>query len=171
MNRQELVSRILSKERAPEVAVAFFLLDSLTSAQMVAVAERLLVAGYDSPSLRILAGETQPLASECMLLFRRAMSELNIQMPDRLGAVRTVIKAIAQMILDGNLPPQEGAATIVSWVLEFGEADKELGRIMASFDLLDIAMEEAGTGPCQRASRAEVERLIREEARKLVEDC
>ena len=69
-----------------------------------------LVGGWDSPSLRILAGlEKPPNEFEVDHFVARLAHELGIALPDRKGLTDQYALAIARDIVDGVTPPYDGA--------------------------------------------------------------
>jgi len=81
------------------------------------VAERALMDGYDSPSLRILAGLTKSeVTEEAIPYFKKALSELGVSLPLKRDAVLLLANQVAKQILQGNIKPYEGAKKI--WKLE-----------------------------------------------------
>ena len=81
----------------------------LLSEDYVDWAGEMLVAGYDSYSLCILAGLDRRASSfETENYFARALKELNLSLPDPDAAVRVYGCEIAQQILDGKITAQDG---------------------------------------------------------------
>jgi hypothetical protein len=76
-------------------------------------AGEMLVQGYDSYSLRILAGVGR-LAStfEAEDYFLRSIKELGLSIPDSETAVRSYACEIAQQIIEGHLTGQEGVRAL-----------------------------------------------------------
>ena len=78
-------------------------------------AGEMLVQGYDSPSLRILAGLDKFVSSfEAEDYSCRSIQELNLNLPDHETAIRAYACAIAQQIVDGTIPAQDG----VRWLFQ-----------------------------------------------------
>jgi len=95
-----------------EEAAAFWVLGLLPSDECPNVATEALVRGIDSPSLRLLAGELRPIASEVDPLFERSLVENGIAVPDRQTARAAVARYYAREMLAGSLSPWEGAERI-----------------------------------------------------------
>lgn len=77
-----------------------------------------LEIGYDSPSLRILAGLFSPTwLSEAKPYFDRAIAELGITIPDDEGLLREYLKVVAQKIVEEEISPGIGTGLIYSRVL------------------------------------------------------
>lgn len=91
---------------------------TLTGDDLTAWAVYALETGYDSPSLRILAGLASPTwLSEAKPYFDRAIAELGIAIPDDEGLLRGYLKVVAQKIVEEEIPPGIGADLIHSRVL------------------------------------------------------
>lgn len=165
MAETDIKERLARRVSNPTVAAAMLVLDLLDSDHIVPVAERLLDSGYDSPSLRILAGEAAPIASVWLPLFRKAMAELDIPMPTRLQAARVVAREIAKMIIEKELAPQEGADAMWDTLFLIEEFSPEI----TIFSELAWALDTSpGPKPFPELSRAEIERRIVDEARRFV---
>ena len=73
----------------------------------------MLVEGYDTPILRILAGLSFPFASfEIDVYFSKTLVELGITIPDRETCLRTYALDVARGIVNGDITPEEGCHTI-----------------------------------------------------------
>ena len=76
-------------------------------------AGEMLVQGYDSHSLRILAGLDGFISTfEAEDYFLRSIKELNLTVPDSDMAIRAFACAIAQRVIDGNITGQEGVRAL-----------------------------------------------------------
>lgn len=73
------------------------------------VASKALVAGADSPALRVLAGLTHNEIAEVSTIWRKAISELGLPVLGRQEAARIHATAISKQIINGDLSPEEGA--------------------------------------------------------------
>ena len=93
-------------------AAAFWQLELLPSEDLPPIAANALEKGLDSPSLRILAGEMEKVASIVGPLFLAALRELGIPLPDPASAQMTAARFYARKIVDGSLSPYEGAYCI-----------------------------------------------------------
>lgn len=74
-----------------------------------------LLAGVDSPSLRLLAGLGRAEEPEAPELFDAAMSELSIAQalpPDATSRRWALVEWWAQLVVDGELAPHEGGHLI-----------------------------------------------------------
>jgi hypothetical protein len=101
----------MSRE-ALTVARARMTLGRLRSAEVPALAAEMLAAGVDSPSLRVLAGITQPVMSDVGPVFERAMRELGLAPLEKQQALRVLTCHYAEMIVSGAIEPYEGAVLI-----------------------------------------------------------
>jgi hypothetical protein len=98
-------------------------------------AVRALADGYDTQSMRVLAGldlDGIPSALEAVEKFRAAIHELGVPTASDIEHVHAYVSEVAQQIVDGELDPQEGAARITVEVL--APFDYPSG-LMAWFDL------------------------------------
>jgi hypothetical protein len=93
-------------------AAKFWTFYPLPSEQLPEIAFDALAEGYDSPSLRALAGVTNPIMSEVEPLFRKALEELGIPIPDYSDSGKSVALYYAKAILSGDVSPYEGARTL-----------------------------------------------------------
>ena len=97
-------------------AAAFWQLGLLISEELVEIAILALENGYDSRSLRILAGETEIIGSTVDPLFVKALHELGISLPDGASALMTAARVYARKIVDGSMSPHLGARHIGDYV-------------------------------------------------------
>lgn len=77
---------------------------------------QLLEEGYDSPSLRQLAGYSASDAGECRELFTKTLIELGIILPSLSEAGLSVARGIAAEVLQETITPYIGAKRIWSRV-------------------------------------------------------
>jgi hypothetical protein len=92
----------------PHHAAAFFQLGWLTSCELVGLAEEWLLDGLDTPTLRILAGESDPQMWEVEPLFRKVMAELRVPFPNQPDATFSALNFLLQEIVDGVVSPRVG---------------------------------------------------------------
>jgi hypothetical protein len=76
------------------------------------VAEEALNDGVDTPALGRLAGTSTAEHDEARALFRRVLSELQLETPTPRDAVFLLARATAQQIVDKDLAPYTGARRI-----------------------------------------------------------
>ena len=94
------------------LAQARWLLGKLAPERLVAFAVEALAADLDSPSLRVLAGESRPTRDTVDPLFRRALSELGFGALGEEQARLVVARSHASRIVAGEVPPYDGAKAI-----------------------------------------------------------
>lgn len=83
-----------------------------------------LVAGIDSPSLRVLAGASHAdTPSELHALFRAAVAELGLTFPGRVGAAYSIMRHWARRVCSGETSTFTGATAIAAI---FYEVEPEL---------------------------------------------
>ncbi|KAA3611947.1 MAG: hypothetical protein DWQ01_07645 [Planctomycetota bacterium] len=105
-----------------KAALGFFLSDDLPK-----IGVQALEHGWDSPSLRILAGLYQSEAEEAKRMFTRALSELGITIPTKRNAALNLAKETAKNILAGMTEAYPGAKEI--WNLTLSALDEDLHEL------------------------------------------
>src|SRR4026209_423182 len=102
-NMNYLITAILGKKA----------LQQLSSGDYVDWAGELLVQGYYSRSLRILAGLDRFVSTfEAEDYFVRAITELNLTLPDSDTAIRAYACAIARQIVEDEITAPEGVRAL-----------------------------------------------------------
>ena len=96
-----------------------FELGELGSDQLPDVAVNLLLAGYDSPSLRLVAGELHPEMAEAGKAFADALQELGVSVTVR-DALLLRARSIAQAIAEGTVASISGASDLYYLDRHFG---------------------------------------------------
>ena len=96
----------------PLEAAGLFALDLLPSSAMPELALRWLTEGMDTPTMRILAGESSPIMSEVAPLFTATLEELSVAVPGRIAVTMMLLEAYVRRIATGALDPYEGMARI-----------------------------------------------------------
>jgi hypothetical protein len=121
--------------------IADDVLGKLDPSSMPDVAVQALVEGYDSPSLRILAGETYACMDpgEVVKLFHHTRDELGLSMSVEY-AVHTLVCYWTKEIIDGLISPYGGLFNIVYDVYQTAQdlgnkLDEETLGISALFEL------------------------------------
>lgn len=82
---------------------------TVTAEQLVQWAVQALCAGYDTPSLRNLAGmdlDGPPTTYDASQVFRRAVAELGITVPEREQLLRDYVAEIARGVVEGTVEPE-----------------------------------------------------------------
>lgn len=158
----ELSLRILSELDLHEAA-AFWQLELLPSEDLPEIAVSALENGCDSPSLRILAGETKRIASTVGPLFVKALHELGISLPEVASAQMTVARFYARKIIDGSMSPYQGARHIW-WDVQLKaystQKENDVGKRLEIFAGLASEYEDT--------RRKKYEKKIIQEAKKLL---
>lgn len=112
---------------------------------LVAAAVALLLAGVDSPNLRVLAGEDSADLLEVSEYLDATLQGLGlVPLDDMSIAVRT-IDQVAQQILDGSIAPRDGAVAI--WNAYFPAASSlgpDVDRLATLADYLHHGWETWG---------------------------
>lgn len=93
-----------------------------------AVAATALADGWDSPSLRVLAGSPRS-DPDVRSLFERALSELNVSLPTPREAVIVLANDIAASVLAGTVAPYDGAQRITELSLRLPEDAEHLHEL------------------------------------------
>jgi hypothetical protein len=138
-----------------EIAACELALGLVNPSDLPRMACDALERGYDSYSLRLLAGLTG--TEEARALFERALAELNLPVPVERDAVMCLAKEISKEILDGATPPVEGARRI--WDLSLLASGEPIGD-------LDTFVYAASEWDARPDARPEFEKGILAAARK-----
>ncbi len=91
---------------------ARWVLGHITSDQVPGIAVAALLAGFDTPTLRVLAGESSPIMSEVEPQMERAFAELGLESLEREAAGEVIARSWARSIVAGDVTPYEGAKAI-----------------------------------------------------------
>jgi hypothetical protein len=95
-------------------AQVLWTLGVLEPSDLPEIATKSLVAGFDTPSLRILAGSDGEESLTLNSLFEQVLSELGVSPLTRAEAARRYAAVISEQILRGEVTPIEGARMIVA---------------------------------------------------------
>lgn len=95
-----------------EVAASKLLLGLISALDLPDVAADALEDGFDSPSLRLLAGSTESDVDETRPLLAQALAEMDCCVPNRHAAVMCLAREISKDLLAGTVGTHEGATTI-----------------------------------------------------------
>lgn len=145
-----------------DVVAAKWVLGLIPSEALPQIAVDALEAGFDTPSLRRLAGEMHPVLAETGPLFEEVLEELRTAIPDKSRAALVIAKAYATQIVDGTLSPYDGACEIwrielaveglmlelgpfVYWASEWQDADSPGRRRECEVAIRTAALEFVGT--------------------------
>jgi hypothetical protein len=96
-------------------------LQQVSADDYAAWAGEMLVQGYDSRSLRILAGlDRSTRTFEAEGYFDRSIAELNLTPPDPDAAIRTYACEIARQIIEDKITARDGVRALVSICIATG---------------------------------------------------
>ncbi len=158
----------------PKIIAARWALGQLPSEQLPRIALQWLEAGWDSPTLRILAGETNPIMSEVGPMFNDVLEELNISLPTSTEAVARLVSEVAQQIVDGAVTPYDGASQIYDLHISYAgvsgvDFSCAIGYLAIQYeDFLEFQNRVYyGEEHCQRV-REELEAQMQVEVHKLI---
>jgi hypothetical protein len=145
-------------------AINYYVLNKLEIFELPEIATQALVDGYDSESLRILAGETNPSMSNSLSLFEKVLKELKITIPTKDQARLNLINDYAKCILEDDLDPNEGAKKIY----EIGSESDAIMELVSIFEELSWSYEsDEPLKPFNWLTKDQIIEKIREEAKKL----
>jgi hypothetical protein len=88
-----------------------FELGEIGSERLPDIAVKLLEAGYDTPSLRLVAGDLQPTMAEAGRTFADALRELGVGVTLREARLLRA-ESIAHAITAGTIAPMDGASDL-----------------------------------------------------------
>ncbi|MGW6704532.1 hypothetical protein ACWGDE_06535 [Streptomyces sp. NPDC054956] len=101
-------------------------------------AAHLLAAGYDSPSLRDLAGLPRRAdTTEINTLFEEAMRQLGILIPDNETAERCLLHHTATRLSTGAISPKDAAARVWKGIASLTEPERAFVRAVGYEYYLD----------------------------------
>jgi hypothetical protein len=96
----------------PAVLLARWLLGEVRPESVPAICTDLLLAGYDTPSLRVLAGLTKAELERVRELLPQLFNELGLERPTEVAAAWRVAQQTAQELLADRLAPYDAARSI-----------------------------------------------------------
>jgi hypothetical protein len=99
----------------------------LSAMDLSAAAARALEDGFDSASLRILAGSTALEPDEAGAMFERSLAEIGVPKPSKRDAVMRLARDVANGILSGATAPYQGAKEI--WELSLRIPEEGLAEL------------------------------------------
>ena len=117
----------------------------------------MLGQGYDSPSLRSLAGLDPKVSTfEAEHYFHLCVKDLNMILPDSKEALRAYALEISCNIIDGNIKPKDGVPVLsrIYMVTDF-DSDYEEWHILEEVlnNSLDETLEQFNSIAMQKAQR------------------
>src|SRR5688572_1585901 len=94
------------------VAAAKMVLGLLSSRDLVDIAMQALVDGSDSPSLAVLAGESDPKWFEARELFEKGLRESGVAFPSERESIWALLTHLLALIASGEIDCYEGMTII-----------------------------------------------------------
>jgi hypothetical protein len=147
----------------PELLLAEWVHGELPPETVPALAVRALSEGCDTPTLRYLAGESEPLTrAELDQHVLRCFTELGLATPKPGDATAFLINQWASLIAAGKVTPYHGAKRI--WLLSHEWWDRP------EWDQLSIFVGLASEWEDYPPNRADFEAAIVDEAEKLLRE-
>ena len=104
----EAVPRVMNKD----LILAAWSLDLLRSEELPEAAMILMESGFDSPSLRVMAGQQRPTIREVGTLFDDCLTELDLELPAREVAAICLGQFYAGEIVSGRMEAFSGAGKL-----------------------------------------------------------
>lgn len=144
----------------------------LPASDYVDWAGEMLVQGYDSYSLRILAGlERSATTFEAEDYFRRAAKELGLRVPEPGAAVRAYACEIARSIVDGQVTARDGVRALYRVCLAT-EYERDYLIWLQLDDALDSLLSGQYAYTYESATLENFDEVAKQEAEKfIVEMC
>jgi hypothetical protein len=102
----------MTSNRSPRDVARAYWLQPLLPEQMPDVATQLLVEGYDTPALCLVAGVVHPDPRDVREAFIKALQELGVWLPDERSAQRLLARDLARDLHAGRVTLAETAARI-----------------------------------------------------------
>lgn len=143
---------------ALEITACRLVIGDLPSENLPSIATEALVHEVDSPSLRQLAGLASGDVREAYDLFRAALDELGLPLPDKDAALWRLTRLVATQVVAGSVPPYEGARWI--WTKASNEVEEE-GDLRIFIGLASEREDHPDAG-------AKIDALIIEAAKELL---
>jgi len=113
-----------------ELEAARHQLGLTSGVDLVKVAEASILAGSESESLVLLAGEVDPIMSDAAPLFERGLRDLHIDVPDTGTACWVVLRHHIERIASNDVNPREGVQAILNEVYYPGGLDEMTDEFM-----------------------------------------
>ena len=143
-------------------------LSKLSASDYVDWAIEMLVQGYDSHALCILAGfERSASVFEADDYFQRAVVELGLSSPDDSSAVRAYACEIAQQVVVGQLAGQEGVRALYQ-ICRATEYDRDYLIWLELDDALDSLLAGEHPYTYESATLENFDRVAKQEAEKFI---
>jgi hypothetical protein len=140
--------------------------------QLPEIATTGLIEGYDCKSLAALAGESTAYYDpvECQRLWNAALLELGLEIPDQIGAARSLVRTYARLVTAGELTSRDGAAKIVVVHLAAYRSDRDLqfvGDSIGAARIIGLFYEHDDCGFLDEEAHEQIDADIRHECRAL----
>ena len=155
-------------------AVAEVELGLVSGDQLPDIATAGLLEGYQSPALIALAGQFgEPFDPvEVERLWSVALQELHIPVEAGAASARTLVRAYARLVVEGELPPQLGASKIAGLhrIVEHSGCDRRApGDCIDAANVIRLFYAHDGRGYFKQAAQDPIDTQIVEECRRLAE--
>jgi len=108
------------------ISLSKYVLGRLAGEKIPEIALTLLENGYENDEILELIGMHKPTLQDGEKIFLKGLAKLSIQLPDVSGATYCLARQIAQMIIDGEITPYEGARKIWWDLANVENADRRL---------------------------------------------
>ena len=154
------------------LTLSLWALGRLPSEQLPEVATDWLAKGFDSPSLRQLAGVGSPVMSEVGPLFEKVLAELEVTTPKKEEALMFLARDYAQQIVEGTVSPYEGARKIWWQVTNAFNKPRQLllTFVGAASELEELQERTLQDGYNRKKYACELEATIVSSARELLNE-
>jgi hypothetical protein len=94
----------------PIEAYSLFILNKISSEEIVTVANDWLVDGIYSKNFGEFAFISNPIMSDVAPIFKQTMAELGVKEPTRIEAAKIIIRMKLKQVVEKSIPPEEGAS-------------------------------------------------------------
>ena len=154
-----------SKTMKYELIAARLYLDMAISKDLIDWAVSMLESGFDSSSVRVLAGLSEPLDRiEVLEYFKRAKTELNIPEISREDAITFYGCDICRKILRGEISPSDGAKRIYE-IFQNDDNNKDFLIWLKIDDAIGYVSSNEYPYSYPEMTRTNIDEIIRREAR------
>lgn len=138
------------------LAQARWTLHLLPDSGLPEVATKALLEGFDTPTLRLLAGSEGEEPRRLVDMFQRSMAEVGLDQLNQADAARRYAAFVSRQIVEGRVPPVEGARRIIAAIRSMDDA--------RSFHDLDPFIYAESDYDSRQGDRELLVQMIREEA-------
>ncbi len=102
----------MSQTMTPQEAAALHILGHLPSSAIPELAIQWMTEGMDTPTMRIVAGESAPIMSDVAPMLLATLEELSVAIPTPREAMMTLLEIHVRRIASGAVDPYEGMACL-----------------------------------------------------------